>query len=383
MRRFGLTRTLSFLFAYFVVYSQTFAQVQSVSGEVQQALDYEKQGAFLSAEESWKQITIASPQNADAWAHLGLVRALEGKYPDAVAAYRKAGELHSQLPGLQIDLGLALFKQQKFKDAIPALQAAVEESPKDVKPKLLLAMSYYGSAQYAEAIPYLKFAVSSSPDNLQLRMTLAQSCLWAEQYSCTLEQYQEILRLNPQSAQADMLAGEASDGLNQTVEAIKLFQEAEKVSPHEPEVHFGLGYLLWKEHRFEEAETEFKLELEDNPNQAQALTYLGDIAIRHNDEDTALNYLQRAVAQPQAIRLAYLDLGIVDADHKRNEDALVNFQRAIDMDPAQVDAHYRLGRLYVSMGKPKEAQAEFAKTNDLQRKVRETLAQKMAPVTSK
>lgn len=380
---FGLTRTLSLLFAYFLVYSQTFAQVQSPPNEMQQAFDYERQGAFLAAEESWKQITIASPQNADAWAHLGLVRALGGKYPDAVVAYSKAIELHSQLPGLQVDMGLALFKQQKFKEAIPALKAAVAESPNDVKPKLLLAMSYYGSAKYAEAIPYLESVVGTSPDNLQLRMTLAQSCLWAELYNCTLEQYQEILRLNPQSAQADMLAGEASDGLNQTVEAIKLFQEAEKVSPHEPEVHFGLGYLLWKEHRFEEAETEFKLELDDNPNQAQALTYLGDIAIRHNDEAAALNYLHRAVAQPQAIRLAYLDLGIVDADHKRNEEAVINLQRAIDMEPAQVDAHYRLGRLYVVMGKPKEAQAEFAKTSDLQRKVRETLAQKMAPIIDK
>jgi tetratricopeptide (TPR) repeat protein len=77
---------------------------------------------------------------------------------------------------------------------------------------------------------------------------------------------------------------------------------------------------------------------------------------------------------PQAIRLTYLDLGIADADHKRNEEALVNFQRAIYMDPLQVDAHYRLGRLYVSMGKPKEAQAEFAKTSDLQRKARDARA---------
>jgi Flp pilus assembly protein TadD len=65
-----------------------------------------------------------------------------------------------------------------------------------------------------------------------------------------------------------MLAGEALDGLNQTEEAIKQFREAEKVSPHEPDVHFGLGYLLWKNHSFDEAETELKLEVEDNPNHA-------------------------------------------------------------------------------------------------------------------
>jgi tetratricopeptide (TPR) repeat protein len=348
---------------------------------MQQALEYEKQGAYPEAEKTWTEITIGNPRDSDAWAHLGLVRALEGKNSDAVVAYREAIQLHSHLPGLQIDLGLALFKQQKFKDAIPALQAAIAESPNDVKPKLLLAMSYYGLGQYADAVPYLTVAVSSSPENLQLRMTLAQSCLWAENYRCTLDQFQEILRLSPESAQADMLAGEALDGLNQTEEAIKQFREAEKVSPHEPEVHFGLGYLLWKNHSFDEAETELKLEIEDNPNHTQALTYLADIAIKQNDDKAARSYLQRAFQQSKVIRLGYLDLGILNAAAGNNEEAEVNFLHAIEMDPTQKDAHWRLGRLYRSMGHQKEAQAEFAKMSVLEQKDRDKVAKQMAPTS--
>jgi tetratricopeptide (TPR) repeat protein len=374
-------RTLFCLLSCVAILARASAQPHPELTKVQQALEYERQGAYPEAEKIWEQITIEDPHDSDAWAHLGLVRALEGKNSDAIVAYHEAIQLHSHLPGLQIDLALALFKQQRFKDAVPVLQTAIVESPNDLKPKLLLAMSYYGLGQYAEAVPYLTVAVNSSPENLQLRMTLAQSCLWAENYRCTLDQFQEILRLSPESAQADMLAGEALDGLNQTEEAIKQFREAEKVSPHEPEVHFGLGYLLWKNHSFDEAETELKLEIEDNPNHTQALTYLADIAIKQNDDKAARSYLQRAFQQSKVIRLGYLDLGILNAAAGNNEEAEVNFLHAIEMDPTQKDAHWRLGRLYRSMGHQKEAQAEFAKMSVLEQKDRDKVAKQMAPTS--
>jgi tetratricopeptide (TPR) repeat protein len=358
--------------------TQTSAQQASISGKAQQALQYERQGSYAEAESVWQSITAAAPDNAEAWAHLGLMRALAQKYPEAVIAYRKAIQLGSKLPGLQLDLGLALFKQEKFQEAIAPLKAASVETPNDMKPKLLLGMSYYGAAQYSDAIPYLQSAVTSSPENLQLRTVLAQSCLWASQFNCTLEQYKQILQLNPESAQAYMLAGEASDGLGDTTQAISLFRAAEKASPHEPDVHFGLGYLLWTQHLFDEAESEFKLEVEDNPNHAQALAYLGDIAIKKNDEASALDYLNRSIAQPEAVRLAYFDRGIVNAAHRRDHEAEADFQRAIKMAPDEPDAHWRLGRLYQTMGETEQAKVELAKVNQLHKAKDEGLVQRMS-----
>nr|WP_158941672.1 tetratricopeptide repeat protein [Granulicella sp. S190] len=379
MLRF-VTRAAAFLLYCSAVCFFAFAQSTSLPKEVQHALEAEKQGAYPIAEERWAHITLAWPKDANAWAHLGLVRALQSKYATAVPAYRKALQLHSGLPGLHLDLGLALFKQEQFKDAIAPLKAAVIETPREVKPQLLLAMDYYGLAQYAEAIPYFEYAVTSSPDNLELRLTLAQSCLWAADYTCTIEQYQQILHQNPNSAQAGMLAGQAMDGLGRTADAIEQFRETERIAPHEPQVHFGLGYLLWKQLRFEEAEKEFDLELLENPDQTQALAYLGDIAMKHNDRDTAISYLKRAIAQPGATRVAYLDLGTLQADLEQNEEAKANFLKAIQLDPENTDAHWRLARLYLAMGSRSEAQAEFAITSKLQQKERVKATQGMALV---
>jgi len=364
--------------------SQLASAVPGDQSKIQEAVQFEKQGAYPDAEKSWREITANDPQNATAWAHLGLMQAMEGKYFEAVPAYRKALQLNPALSGVQLNLGLALFKQQRFQEAVPAFAAALKETPGDVKPRLLLGMSYYGAAQYAKAIPELQSALGATPDNLQLRMTLAQSCLWAGQYKCTLEQYRQIVTENPESAQADMLAGEAFDGLGDTVNAIAQFRAAEKASHNEPDVHFGLGYLLWTQRQYEEAERELKLEIGNNPNHSQALAYLGDIAIKHENKEEALQYLQRAISQPgKEVRLAYVDLGILNAADGRNEEAAKDFQRAIKLDPDGVDAHWRLAKVYKAMGKKEEANAELSKASQMHRAKDEESVRRMtgSPLT--
>lgn len=347
------------------------------SPATQQALALEQQGQWKDAEVAWRQALAANPRDAAASGHLGIVLAREGDYPGAVDAYRRALALDPHMTGLQLNLGLALFKQGKFKEAVAPLRAAEVASPADVQPRILLAMSYFGSAQYAEAIPYLKHAVEQSPQNQELRGVLAQACLYAKQFTCTLEQYKQIVTANPDSAQAHMLAGEAEDGLHHTPEAIAEFQAAEKVAPHEPNVHFGLGYLLWTQHKYLDAAQEFQTELEGDPSHAQALAYLGDTEIKLEQTAQAQATLEKAVALPGATRLAWLDLGIVLADQGRNDEAETDFKHVIQMDPNQVVGHWRLARLYKAEGKTAEAQAEFAKSSALHEKQDEGLVQQM------
>jgi tetratricopeptide (TPR) repeat protein len=344
-----------------LTFAVSYTQVRAQSSEMKQALEYESLHNYAQAEAAFSSLTEATPGDAQAWAHLGLDRALQGKYDDAAPAYRRALKLDPKLPGLQIDLGLALFKQAQFREAIPALLAASEEAPHDDRPKILLGMSYYGAAEFSQAIPYLKLAVNTSPQNLEIRTTLAHSCLWAKQYACALEQYKSIVQQSPDSPEADMIAGEALDGQGNTTGAITQFRAAAKASPNLPNVHFGLGYLLWKLNQIDEAGHEFGLELALDPNNEQALTYLGDVAIKKNDNGTARRYLQRAIEQKSPIRLTYLDMGILNAQAGQNTEAEVNFKHAIVMDPDDPEAHWRLGRLFQTMGDKQQADMELAK----------------------
>jgi tetratricopeptide (TPR) repeat protein len=175
-----------------------------------------------------------------------------------------------------------------------------------------------------------------------------------------------------------MLSGEALDGLGRTPEAIVEFQTAKKIAPTEPNLNFGLGYLYWKMRQYEDAKREFEAELMVDPDNPQALAYLGDIEIKRNDPDKALPLLKKTVQLKNDIRIAYSDLGAIFLERKQYQDAMVALQRAVELDPAQPDAHFRLGRLYQAMGDTAAAQKEFARVRELHEKEDENVAAKMS-----
>jgi tetratricopeptide (TPR) repeat protein len=181
-----------------------------------------------------------------------------------------------------------------------------------------------------------------------------------------------------------MLSGEALDGLGRTVEAIPEFETAANAAPREPNVNFGLGYLYWKQHKYDEAKTAFENELGIDPAHAQALAYLGDIELKSNQPEKALPLLNKATQLRDDIRIAYVDIGAILSDQKKYPEALAALLRAEKLDPAQPDAHYRLARLYRAMGNSAAAQREFAKVSELQEKA-EDMAPKMSgsPPSSK
>ena len=247
----------------------------------------------------------------------------------------------------------------------PCLEEAVRADSGNFQARALLGMSYYGSGQYREAAAQLKLASDAQPDNLELRYTLAQSYLWSEQHSEALREFQFLLSKNPDSAPVHVLLGEALDASDRTEAATAEFEAAVKASSVPPDAHFGLGYLYWKLRRYEEACHEFEAELKTQPQHAQALTYLGDAEMRTEKDGPSETRLRRALALDANMRLADLDLGIVLAARNDSGEAVRHFREAIRIDPSQPDAHYRLGRLWSSLGREHDAQGEFDKVQKL------------------
>ena len=341
----------------------------------------EQQGKLDEAAQVWRSVTRRNPTNAAAFANLGVVLSKQGSYQDAVAAYRKALALNPKLQGVYLNLGLAEFKQGHFEAAIAPLSKALTADPKSEQVRTLLGISYYGAQRFAEAVKYLKPVADSDPQNSELHRMLAQSCLWAKQYACAQDEFRKLLLMNPDSAAVHMFSGEALDGMGKTDEAILEFQAAAKVAPREPNVHFGLGYLYWKTHDYDIAHREFEAELQLDPNHLQALAYLGDTEMKQEHWESALGWLQKSLREKNDNRMAALDLGVVLAQLGRNDEALVALKRAVALDPAQPDAHYRLGRLYQQMGRRAESQQEFDKVRDLRQKADEDFVHKMSPAS--
>jgi tetratricopeptide (TPR) repeat protein len=347
----------------------------------------EQEGKNTEAEVAWRAVIKTHPSDAEAYAHLGFIEARQEHYKDAVISYRKALALKPAMPGLRLNLGLSLFKSGALKDAIATftvlLKSEPGSSPESQRLKSLIGIAHYGLGEFAAAVPYLREAAANDPQNLAFRLFLAHSCLASAQYNCVLDVYHEILLLNAESAEADMLAGEAMDELHDHDGAIQQFRAAIKANPKEPTVHFGLGYLLWTQSQYEEAAKEFEAELANVPDHAEAMAFLADSNIQLNRPENARALLEKALSIDPNVERAHLDLGILDTDAGRKEDALRELNVAAKLVPDDINVHWRLARLYQSMGKKGEAKLEFDKTNNLHKAADETVLKKLHEAQAK
>ncbi len=363
------------------------AQSPSTPNERDAAFALEQQGKIAEAETAWRSILAAHPNDAEACAHLGFLEARQENYKQAIPLYRNALALDPSMPGLRLNLGLALFKGGELKESIqvfePLLKSEPPSSPDALRLNALIGIAEYGIGEYAAAVPYLKAAAANDPQNLQFRLLLAHSCLSARQFQCVLDTYHEILTLNAESAEADMLAGEAEDEMRNHAAAIEQFRAAVKADPREPNVHFGLGYLLWTQNQFEEAAVQFQAELANVPGNAQALAFLADSDMQLNHSDQAMPLIHKAIKIDPNLARAHLDLGILYADAGHHEEAIREFKTAARLSPDDPNPHWRLARLYQSMGNKTEANLEFQKTSSLHKAANDTIFSKLKAAQEK
>ena len=326
---------------------------------------------------------IRAQQSAAAFAQEGLLEARREHYPAAIELYKQALALDPNLSGLQMNLGLAYFKSAQFPEAIRVFRSERKRHPDDPRLTILLGMSHYGMGDYLVASPYLEQAARREPQNLALRLTLAHSCLWSKQYDCVMTTYKEILALNAESAEADMLAGEALDAMGDAAGALAQFRAAVKANPQEPNLHYAIGYLLWTQSNYGEASREFQAELDHNADHAESWTYLGDCYLQTGDYQRAQAVLDKAVAVAPTSSMAHRDLGVAYAHSRRNDEAMREYLKAIELDPSDVAPHWRLAKLLQTMGRKDEAGKEFTIASTMVKRTNQDLSDKIGGVPDK
>ena len=115
-----------------------------------------------------------------------------------------------------------------------------------------------------------------------------------------------------------------------------------------------------------------------DPQNAQALAYLGDIEWKANNADKAASLLNQALKINKDVRIAYVDLGAIYAQQEKYEEAQAALRHAIALDPAQADAHYQLARIYRTRGNNAAAEKELATVRELHKKADESLVDKVS-----
>ncbi len=122
----------------------------------------------------------------------------------------------------------------------------------------------------------------------------------------------------------------------------------EKVIENEPDLglaHYNLGITYIALEQYEKALTAMQRAIELLPENAALYTIMGKIYMTQGETDKALEWFNKALElKPEA--KTYFDIGAAFYNSNQREEAVSNFEKAIELDPNFSSAYYFLGILH-------------------------------------
>lgn len=321
----------------------------------------------------FQKVLALDPQNVDARGNLGVLLYFRGDYTAAVPELRAAVKLKPDLWKIQALLGLAesqLHDDVASRDDLAATFPHLEDQKLKADVGSALINNYSSTGELEKAASVVATLLDAQPTDPALLFTAYQ--LYTDLASKTML---TLALAAPESAQMHQVMARELARHGDDAPAIANYREAIKLNPNLAGLHFELGNLLYnsaEEKLKSEAEGEFQAALQTNPNDEKAALMLGAIAAKRGDWPAATQFDSRALALQPDDPDACLELAkaLIATNDKEKAQHLI--EHAIEIDPSDYIAHYRLSTLYRQQGKREEAEkqlADYRKYKDMKDKL--------------
>jgi tetratricopeptide (TPR) repeat protein len=187
-------------------------------------------------------------------------------------------------------------------------------------------------------------------------------------YEGAIREFRRSIGLSPRSKNSANAADYMAKAFLQsddTESALKTYRMAIQLNPLQEDIRVKLGNLLFAEERYQEAEKEYRQAVRLNPTLKNCFS-LGQACLhtgRYKEAEIQFNQVRRM--EPKKPNGNY-GLGLLYSKQGRYEDAVGQFQRAIELKKDFYDAYAEMGYAYASMGQSDKAQEieEFLETRD-------------------
>lgn len=355
-----------FLIALLNLLAVTFAFPQINNPLIQQANEKLAKGDTAGALDN---CGMAISINAnDGWAYntRGWIRNASGKHEEAIKDYNKAIEISPDYAGALFNRGVSKFMLGDYNNAIPDLDRSISLDPN-------LAFAYNWRA------------------NVKVKL---------KRFAEAIGDYSKCINLNPKFAFAYLNRGLAKSLSGDLAEAIADYNLAISVGP--PNAYFyqvrGGAYTTQK--KYSEALADYNKALEIDQTSAWTYSARSTVLFAMGRKDEAVHSLDAAIAlypsdfnlyvqkgslkqkmglyheglldfykamqlQPRQTDTFYHFIAIVEKDLHLNKEALINCNKAIQLNPANPDYYITRGIIQKNLDHMKEALDDFQKVVDL------------------
>jgi tetratricopeptide (TPR) repeat protein len=320
-------------------------------------------GDYAAAEAGFQQVLKASPNHVGALGNLGVVYSRTSRPDKAIATYQRALRIVPQDRGLMLNLGLVYVKQESFTDALPLFERLVAAHPSNLQARELLATSQLNTGRVAAAIQSLEGLRKEDPNSAFVLYMLGIAYLKHKEPDKARTALDELVATTP-PAQTNFMLGKVYYESARFEDAADSYRAVLAADGNHAGAHRELGKVLVSQ-RDPAAEKEFAAALNQDPNDSEALYFLGGFLMQQDRLQEAVAPLERARELNPGFWGTYFYLGKMkfQTDHPR--EAVPLLQKAAELNPGETAVYYQLGRARSACGREAEARRAMERVREI------------------
>ena len=231
-----------------------------------------QEGRYAEALYAYKRARDLDPANPNRWLLVGVVYRDMRRSASAIECFKKVAELRPDQPVPYMNLGATYSDLGQFDKAIEYTRKAIAIDPNMAAAHMNLGAIYGKTGQYETGIQHLSRALELQPDNPETYKNLGLTYKAQGKHTRALENFKKALEL--QSGRGDLQAhlniGDTYHKMAQHEKAIPYYQKAIQLNPNHANAHLLLGLSYHALNRREEARLQFEKTLQLEPNHPQA-----------------------------------------------------------------------------------------------------------------
>ncbi len=146
-------------------------------------------------------------------------------------------------------------------------------------------------------------------------------------------------------------------GLKDYKAADEQLAQANQMAPNNPAVHLNMAFSYAGQKKYTEAEREFQTALRLNPQYDAAATDYVALLFGTNQQAKALDFAKQYAASNGSRVQPHFIYATALANSKNLDQAAVEFQKCVDIEPKFMGPYVQLSRIYLGQNKPDQAVA--------------------------
>lgn len=227
----------------------------------------------------------------------------QGDFHRAVEEFKKVLALEPGLLEAEVNLGLAYQSLLDYDAAVRYLSHALTVRPNLAGVDVIVGMDHIKLGSPGKAAPYIERALKLDPSSLDAHEAMALYCLTQENLQGAAEQYRKVADLTADKPEALFRIGHQYLDL-----AARLAYRGARQYPDSEWGHRFLGDMLLERNRWEDAGREYQKALAIDPRQPGLHTLLGESYLHNGKLDQAEAEFRQELQLDSTYERAWLDL---------------------------------------------------------------------------